>query len=123
MAPGRDETEKTKRVRRLHRRRGVAHRKQIHASGQAGHFRGQQRRLARGSDVESAAGPVWRGAARRRRDGHAALQQIHGRLDVDVRLRVAGKSGRVHRAVRLFAPAQHQTGHEISRDIDHDRRP
>ncbi len=40
-----------------------------------------------GACHDPAAGPVRRGAAGRRRDGHAPLPQVHDRLGVEVRLR------------------------------------
>ena len=44
-----------------------------------------------------------RGASGRRRDGHAALPQVHNRLGLGLRLRLVGKPGRVQSALRLLA--------------------
>ena len=102
-------------LRRFHRRGGMADRQQIHVAEKAGDCRRQQRRLARRRVPDAAARPVRRGAAGGRRDGHAALSQVHHRLGVDERLRLGGQRGRVQGALRLFAAAQHQARHEISR--------
>jgi prolyl oligopeptidase len=63
------------------------------------------------------------GPAGGRCHGHAALSKIHHRLGVDFRLRVVGRPGRVQGALRVFAPAQHQARHKISRHFHHHRRP
>ena len=63
--------------------------------------RGRQQRRPAGRRVhDPAAGPVRRGAARRGRDGHAPLPQVHDRLGVDVRLRRPGHEGRVRHAIK-----------------------
>ena len=57
-----------------------------------------------------------------RRHGHAALPQVHDRLELDRRLRLERQRRGVQGAPRLFAAAQHQGRREISGDADHDRR-
>ena len=50
-----------------------------------------------------------------RRDGHAAVPQVHDRLELDRGLRLERQRGRVQGALRLLAAAQHQAGREVSR--------
>ena len=75
---------------------------------------------------DAAAGPVRRLPAGGRRHGHAALPQVHRRPLLGGRLRLAGQSGGVQGALRLFAVSQSQKGNEISGDAGDDgghRRP
>ncbi len=94
---------------------------------EAGDPRPQQRRPAGRRGDRAAAGAVRRGAARRRRDGHAALP--HGereRLRLVFRLRHGGGRGAVPRAARVFAGAQPEAGPLLPADARDDggsRRP
>ena len=63
--------------------------REVHVHAEARDPRRQQRRPARRRVPDAAAGPVRRGAARGRRDGHAPLRQVHDRLGVAVGLRPA----------------------------------
>ena len=124
VAPGRHQAAQAERVRRLHRRRRVADREQVHVAARARHQRRQQRRPAGRRGDDPAARPVRRGAAGRRRDGHAALPQVHDRLGLDRRLRLAPTTPRSSRRCYAYSPLpQRQAGHEVPADAGHDRRP
>ena len=70
----------------------------VTSPGEAGDRRRQQRRPAGGRGDDPAAGPVRRGAPGGRRDGHAALPQVHHRLGLDLGLRLGRQPGRVQGA-------------------------
>ena len=89
VARRRPAAEQAERLRRLHRRGRVADPREVHLDAEAGHPGRQQRRPAGRRVPDAAAGPVRRGAAGGRRDGHAALPQVHDRLGVAVRLRLS----------------------------------
>ena len=79
VAPGGDVRPQADGVRRLHRRRGVADRGEVHRAAPHRH-RGRQQRRAAGRRRDGAAP----GSVRRRRlpgagGGHAALSPVHGR--------------------------------------------
>ena len=57
-----------------------------------------------------------------RRDGHAALPEVHDRLGVDFGLRIVGQCRGFQGSVRLFAAAQPEAGNEVSADADYDGR-
>ena len=92
LAPGRHEAQEAERLRRLHRRRRVADRQQVHAARQAGHPGRQQRRAAGRRGDDPAARPVRRLPAGGGRDGHAPLPQVHRRPHVGRRLRLVRRS-------------------------------
>ncbi len=123
VAPGRQQAEEAERLRRFHRRRRVAHRQRLYLPPEAGDRRQQQRRSAHGRLHGAAARPLRRGHRQRRRAGHAALPQVHHRLGLDLRLRLAGRSAGVQGAVRLLALPQSAAGHRLPADADHHRRP
>ena len=118
LAPGRRAAQQAERVRRFHRGRRMADPQPLHVDAQAGDFRRQQRRPAGGRLPEPAPRLVRRGHARRRRDGHAALPQVHRRRRVGGRVWVAGQSGRFQNAAGLLAAAQHPQD-QLSRHADH----
>ena len=96
----------TKCVRRFHRRGGMADREQIHV-------RRRNSRSAAGATaacwsalLDPAAGSLGRGAARRRRDGHAAVPEIHHRLGLGVRLRLADNAEKF-KALYKYSPLHH----------------
>ena len=60
-----------------------------------------------GAVRQPAAGPVRGGAARRRRDGHAALRPLHRRALLGRRLRLSRPRGGFPDALGLFALSQH----------------
>ena len=100
---------------------------QVHVAREAGHPRRQQRRPARRRVHDAAARPVRRGAAGGRRDGHAALPQVHDRLGLGrattARPTTPSSFKTLH---RLFAAAQPEARHEVSGDAGHhgrSRRP
>ena len=63
LAPGGDEAQEAERLRRLHRRRRLADRPQVHVDPQARHRRRLERRPARRRLPHAAARPLRRGAA------------------------------------------------------------
>ena len=73
VAQGRHAAQQAERLRRLHRGRGVAHRKPLHLDRKARHRRRLERRTAGGCLRGAATRPVRRLPARRGGDGHAAL--------------------------------------------------
>ncbi len=83
----------------------------------------QQRRPARRSGDDAAPGTFRGGHSGRRRDGHAALPQVHHRLGVEERLRQRRNPGRFQGAARLLAVPQPQARHALPRDARDDRRP
>ena len=89
LARGRHEAEEAERLRRLHRRGRMADRQQVHVAAEARDSGRHQRRPARRRRHDAAARAVRRVASRRRRHGHAALPQVHDRLGLDRRLRLA----------------------------------
>ncbi len=108
-------TEEAERVRRLHRRGRVADRQQVHVAGEAGGAGRLERRPAGRRRDQPAARPVPRRHSAGRRDGHAALPQVHDRLELDCRLRLERQRRGVQGALRLFAAAQHQGGRRSTR--------
>ena len=122
LAPGRDEAEEAERVRRLHRRGGVADPRALDAHLTAGHRGRLERRAAGGRGDDPAAGPLRLRAAHRRRDGHAPLPEVHHRLGLDLGLRLVGRPGAVQGALRLLAAAQHQAGDRVPADPGDHRR-
>jgi hypothetical protein len=81
---------------------------QLHVTGSTGDPGRIERRAARRRGHQSAAGGVSRRDCAGRRDGHAALSQVHHRLELGRRLRIERRPGGVQDAVRLLTPAQHQ---------------
>ncbi len=106
LACGRHEAAEAERVRRFHRRGRMADREQVHDDLTAGYDRRLERGAAGGRGDEPAAGAVCRGRPAGGRDGHAALPQVHHRLELDCRLRLERQRRRVQGALRLFAAAQ-----------------
>ena len=54
--------------------------------------------------------------------GHAAVPEVHDRLELDRRLRLERRPGRIQDALRLLAAPQHQAGRDLSGHAHHDRR-
>ena len=79
LAQGGHQAAKAKRLRRLHRRRPVAHCEALYPPRTAGHPRGQQRRAAGRRRDDAASRPLRRLPAGGRRDGHAPLPEVHRR--------------------------------------------
>jgi prolyl oligopeptidase len=77
---------------------------EVHLHAQAGHPRRQQRRPAGGRLPDPAPRPLRRGAARRGRHGHAALPQVHHRLDVEERLRQQRRPRRASKYLMKYSP-------------------
>ena len=75
--------DEAKRLRRLHRGRRVADRAEVHVDGEARDHGPVERRPARRRRDQPAAGAVRRRRAGSRRHGHAALSQVHDRLELD----------------------------------------
>src|SRR5439155_1020669 len=80
------------------------------------------RRVADRCRAESAARIVRRRPAGRRRDGHAALPQVHDRLGVGDRIRLGRQRRAVPVSAAVLADPQYEAGDALSRDLDHDRR-
>ncbi len=76
-----------------------------------------------GAVHDAASRAVRRGAAGRRRDGHAALRQVHRRPLLGRRLRLVRQPRRVRSALRLFALSQPAQASRVSRDARHHSRP
>ena len=104
LASGGDAWQEAERVRRFHRGGGVADREQVHVDAEAGDSRRQQRRVAGRRVPDAASGLIRRDAARGRRDGHAALPQVHDRLGVDFGLRLFGQCPRISKALYAYSP-------------------
>ncbi len=109
------EAEKTERLRRLHRRRRVADRREIHPARQTGHPRRQQRRAVGRRGDDPAAGTVRGLPAGRGRDGHAPLPQVHRGPRLGRRLRLVGQPRAVQGPPGLFSLSQHQAGRRAIR--------
>ena len=122
LARGRTADAQAERLRRLHRRGRVPDREEVHVHAEARDRRRQQRRPAGRRVPDAAARPVRRGAAGRRRDGHAALPQVHDRLGLDVRLRRPGDAGGVRDAARSTRRCTTSSRGRLSGDAGHDRR-
>ena len=88
--------------------RRVADREQVHQSVEAGRPGRLERRAAGRRGDQPAPRSVPRRHSAGRRDGHAALPQVHDRLELDRRLRLERQRRGVQGAARLFAAAQHQ---------------
>ena len=88
VARGGHQAEEAERIRRLHRRRRVADREQVHVAGQARDPGRIERRTARGRGHDPAAGAIPRRDPAGGRHGHAALPQVHDRLELGGRLRL-----------------------------------
>ncbi len=88
VAPAGHEARQAERVRRLHRGRRVADRAEVHVVGAARDHGPVERRAARRCRDEPAARAVRRRGAGSRRHGHAALPQVHDRLELDRGLRL-----------------------------------
>ena len=100
---------KAERLRRFHRGGRISDRREgSRAKGKLAIQGGSNGGLLVGAVVNSAARSVRRRLARRRRDGHAALQPLHRRALLGRRLRRSRQRRRVPRAARLFALPQHQ---------------
>ena len=110
------------RLRRLHCGRRVAHRQQLHVAGSTGDPGRIERRVARRRGHQSAAGAVSGRDCASRRDGHAALSQVHHRLELGRRLRIERRPGGVQDALRVLAASQHQDRRDLSGDARHDCR-
>ena len=121
VAPGGHEAEEAERLRRLHRRRRVADRQQVHLVAAAGDSGRIERRAARRRGDEPAARAVPRRHSAGRRHGHAALPQVHDRLELGGRLRLERRCRRVRGVEGVLAAAQHQAGRQVSGDAGHDR--
>ena len=115
VAPAGHEARQAERVRRLHRGGRVAHRAEVHVVGAARDHGPVERRAARRRRDEPAARAVRRRGAGSRRHGHAALPQVHDRLELDRGLRLERRRRGVQGAVRVLAAAQHPAGREVSR--------
>ena len=89
------------------------------AAGGAGRL---ERRPAGGRRHQPAAGAVPRGDSAGRRHGHAAVPQVHDRLELDRRLRLERQRRGVQGALRLLTAPQHQDRRQVSRDAHHHRR-
>ena len=89
----------------------VADREQVHLPAETGHPRRQQRRTAGRGGHDTATRTVRRGLAGGRRDGHAAVPQVHDRLGLGVRIRFVGQPRRIPDAAQVLAAAQSQAGH------------
>ena len=113
---------KAERVRRLHRGGRVSDQGEVHVDAEACDFRRIERRTSRWCRDDAASGAVRRRAPGSRRDGHAALPEVHDRLGVDVGLRLVRRSAAVPVPARVFAAAQHQAGNEISANACNDCR-
>jgi prolyl oligopeptidase len=83
----RHEGREAERVRRLHRGGRMAHRAEIHVDAAARDHGSVERRAARRRRLEPAPRSLRRRGAGSRRHGHAALSQIHDRLELDRGLR------------------------------------
>ena len=97
VAQGGHARKQAERFRRLHRRGRVPDRRKIHFVGQARHCGRFERRPAGRRLRGAASRPLCRLPARRGRDGHAPLPQIHDRLGLGRGVRIERKRG----AVRL----------------------
>ena len=119
-----DAPEQTERVRRLHRRGGVSDPRLGHPPRATRDRRGIERRPARGSGAQPAAGTLRRRGSGSRRHGHAPVPQVHHRLGVDLGLRQPRRPGDVPRALRLLAvPQRRRDRRSVSADAGHHRRP
>ena len=123
VASAGNEAEEAERIRRLHRRGRVADRQQVHVGAEARDSGRIERRSARGRRDEPAPGSLRRGDPAGGRHGHAAVPQVHDRLELDRRLRLQRQPGGVQGALRVFTAAQHQEGREVPCDAHHDGRP
>ena len=84
----------------------------------------KQWRSSGGRGRDAAARPLRRRACRRRRDGHAALRQVHHRLGVEAGLRLALRErSRVPCHLSLLTASQRSLRREVSSHADHHRRP
>ena len=92
------------RLRRLHRGGRVADRAEVHVAGEAGDPGRIERRTARRRRDESAAGAVPRRDCAGRRDGHAAVSEVHDRLELDRRLWLERRPGRVQAPCYAYSP-------------------
>ena len=99
-----NENAEAERVRRLHRRRRVAHRSKYTSPDRLAITGAVERRPAGRSRHQSAPRTVPRGGSAGGRDGHAAVPQVHDRMELDRRLRierqrdgVQGVVSRIHR--------------------------
>ena len=81
-----------------------------------------ERRPAGGSNHQPAAGTVPGGDPGSGRHGHAAVPEIHHRLELDRGLRLQRGRRRLQGAPCLFAAAQYQAGREVPRHARHHRR-
>ena len=115
VAPAGDEARQAERLRRLHRGGRVADRAEVHVVGAARDHGPVERRAARRRRDEPAARAVRRRGAGSRRHGHAALPQVHDRLELDRGLRLERRRRGVQGAVRVLAAAQHPARREVSR--------
>ena len=88
VAPAGDEARKAERVRRLHRGRRVADREPLHVAVEARDHGRVERRVAGRRRHEPAARAVSRRRSAGRRHGHAALPQVHDRLELGRGLRL-----------------------------------
>ncbi len=75
-----------------------------------------------GAVLESASGTVRCCPARRRRNGHAALSEVHCRPRVDLRLRFVRRSRRIQSSARVLAAAQHPRRRALSAYVHSDGR-
>ena len=89
--------EEAERLRRLHRRRRVPRQRALRVAADARHHGRVERRSAGRRGDGAAAGSVRGGAAGGRRDGHAALSQVHRRRGVGDRVRLVGRTRRTSR--------------------------
>ena len=76
----------------------------LHSDAEAGDPGGSNGGLLVGACDNPATRPLWRGLAGRRRHGHAALPQIHHRLGVDERLRLAARTREEFAALYKYSP-------------------
>ena len=124
LAPSRHRGPQAERLRRLHRLRRIPHREQVHLNAEACDPGREQWRPARRCSRVAAPRPLRGRPGRRRRDGHAALRQVHHRLGVEAGLRRAlRRQSRLRGHLQIFAAAQHPPRRGLSTDPHHHRRP
>ena len=96
-------------------------RETVHVDAKARDLRRQQRRAAGRRVPDAAAGPVRRGAAGRRRDGHAAVPQVHDRLGLDVATTATRTTQADFETLLKYSPLHNiKAGHALSADAGHD---
>src|SRR6266699_2476376 len=123
VARGGHAREEAERVRRLHRGGGVPDQGGLHRAREARDRRWVERRAARRRGDHAAARVVRGGPARGRRDGHAAVPQVHDRLGLGHRVRVGRQRGAIPLSLQVLAAPQYPARHALPRHAHHHRRP